>query len=242
MLNDELKLFFGETFWSSIRICNTEMKIRRAFERLSVAYGVKAILIDEAQSMCLLQRNRSPSDHLNSLKCLAEEIGVLIYLFGTYDLLEIWNHSQQLNRRTRLIHIERYNAEIATDRLEYFSILKQLGRCLPLEDGKILSANANYILQITNGVFGEVEALLERARDYAAAVKSVSVTFEHIKLSVYSPSQLQRLKYEIDVGEARIAGKSLRDTKPGSSRETRASPKSMPGRRNPKRDPCGETQ
>lgn len=68
--------FLGEAFWSSIRVPMTETKIRRAFECLAQAVHVQAIFIDEAQSMCLTHVNRSPSDHLESLKILAEKLGI----------------------------------------------------------------------------------------------------------------------------------------------------------------------
>ncbi len=218
------------------------MKIRRAFECLGTALGLKAILIDEGQSMCLTHVNRSPSDHLESLKCLAEEMGILIFIFGTYDVLEIWNHSSQLNRRSHLIHLRRYDQEDETDRAAFYSVLRMFGNTMDLEDFHTLGKHAEEIHDWTYGVVGEVNALFERASILASAEEAKKIAWTHIRQAAYNPAQLKRLADEIAIGEARIRGEKMRPTSSGTTSKV-TPPKGRgrrPGKRNPIRDRCGK--
>jgi len=236
--NSELLEFLSDPLWRSIRLAMTETKIRRAFECLAPVLGLKTLFIDEGQSMCLTHVNRNPSDHLESLKCLAEEVRIQIFIFGTYDLLEIWNHSSQLNRRTHLIHLQRYDGSDEGDRAAFFAILKMLGKTLPLENFRILSEHAKKILEWTHGVFGEVEALLARARINAFAEGRESISWHHIEEAAYNPAQLKRLADEIALGEKRVRGVQ-QQPRVGVSRSGVHMHRKKPGRRNPTRDKCG---
>lgn len=227
--------FLGEPFWDSIRVSMTETKIRRAFECLAQAVHLQAIFVDEAQSMCLTHVNRSPSDHLESLKILAERLGIIIFLFGTYDLLDIWNHSAQLNRRSHLIHLQRYDTDLDADRAAFYSVLRMYSKAIGFEEPATLSKHAETVLAWTFGVFGEVEKLFERARFTALAQGRDGLRWQDIEEAKYTPIQTERLKHEIETGEARVKGEL---PKPAKAAPAKRGSK-HPGRRNPVRDPCG---
>jgi Predicted ATPase involved in cell division len=236
----KLNEFLREPFWKTIRVGMTEPQLRRTFVRQALDRGLKAILIDEAQLMCLTHRHRSPTDYLESLKCLAEELGVLIFFFGTYALLEVWNHSAQLNRRMRLIHMSRYLEDIEEDRKEFYRILKQVGKTLPLASPDMFLKNARFLFQQTWGVFGELDGLLERSRDLAQAMKATNMTFDHVIQSCHTGAQARRLADEITDGEARVRGDVPKDRHVQQSKADKSTKKGrMPGRRNPIRDACG---
>lgn len=234
-MTPEQLTFLGEEFWSSIRVPMTETKIRRAFEYLAIAVHLQAIFVDEAHSMCLTHINRSPSDHLESLKILAEKLGIIIFLFGTYDLLEIWNHSAQLNRRCRLIHLRRYDEDIEEDRNAFFAVLRMYSKAVGFEEPRTLDRHAKDVLVWTLGVFGEVDGLFERAKLAALSRGRHLLRWQDIEAAKYTPVQMERLKREIDIGEARIRGELAR----APSAVPRKRGNSRPGRRNPDRDPCG---
>jgi energy-coupling factor transporter ATP-binding protein EcfA2 len=235
MMTPEQVAFLGEEFWSSIRVSMTETRIRRAFEHLAKAVSIQAIFVDEAQSMCLTHVNRSPSDHLESLKILAERLGVIVFLFGTYDLLEIWNHSAQLNRRCRIIHLRRYDEAIKDDRDAFFAVLRMYSKSLKFEELRTLDRHAKDILAWTLGVFGEVHGLFERAKLCALSQGRDVLNWQDMEAARYTPVQMQRLKHEIDTGEARIRGELPK----GPPVVQRSRGNKRPGRRNPDRDPCG---
>lgn len=234
-MTPEQLAFLREEFWSTIRVPMTEIKIRRAFECLAKAVHVQTIFVDEAQSMCLTHINRSPSDHLESLKIMAERLGIIIFLFGTYDLLEIWNHSAQLNRRCRIIHLRRYNETSKDDRDAFFAVLRMYSKSLKFEELRTLDRHAKDILAWTFGVFGEVHGLFERAKLCALSQGRDVLNWEDMEGARYTPVQMQRLKHEIDTGEARIRGELPKK----SPVVQRSRGNKRPGRRNPDRDPCG---
>lgn len=234
-MTPEQLAFLGEGFWSSIRVPMTETKIRRAFEYLAKAVHVQTIFIDEAQSMCLTHVNRAPSDHLESLKILAEKLEAIIFLFGTYDLLEIWNHSAQLNRRCRLIHLRRYDEDIEEDRNAFFAVLRMYSKALGFEEPCVLNQRAKDILAWTSGVFGEIDGLFERAKLAALAQGRSLLRWDDMEAAKYTPVQMERLRREIDAGEARIRGELVRTMRAVPRRRGNK----RPGRRKPDRDPCG---
>lgn len=230
----EIREFLMQPFWTAIRVSMTEVRIRRAFEHLARAVGLKAILIDEGQSMCLTHLNRSPSDHLESLKCLAEELGIIIFIFGTYDLLEIWNHSAQLNRRTHLIHLARYDAHIDEDREAFFAVLRMYGKALTFKSPQILHKHAEEILEWTCGVFGEIDALFTRANIFAKHESRTGIEWADVAKAKYTAAQMERLRLEIEVGERRVRGEVHKAPAIASQHQSR-----RPGSRNPVRDPRG---
>jgi hypothetical protein len=234
-MTPEQLAFLNEEFWDTVRVGTTETKIRRAFEHLAKAVGVKAIFVDEAQSMCLTHRNRSPSDHLESLKILAEKLGIIIFFFGTYDLLEIWNHSAQLNRRCRLIHLRRYDEGVEEDRDAFFAVLHMYSKTLNLDEPRMLDKHAKDVLSWTLGVFGEVDGLFERANIIALSQGRNSLRWQDIERAKYTPVQMERLRREIEIGEARVRGTLPRLP----SKTLRKASSKRPGRRSPGRDVCG---
>lgn len=238
--NAELQQFLEEPMWRSIRVPMTESRIRRAFECLALAVGLKAVFVDEAQIICRIHLNRDPSDYLESLKILAEQLGIHIYLFGTYQLLEFWNHSSQLNRRSHLINLARYDSEEKDDRQIYFAILKMLGNTQQIDLG-LLSKHAKQIMTWTYGVFGEAKKLLEKAI-IAARTEGADVVSEvHLTRARPTPAQDARLHHEIEMGEAMVRGESYAGTRSSKPVVSKKNAGRRPGRRNPCRDACGTT-
>jgi energy-coupling factor transporter ATP-binding protein EcfA2 len=245
----QIREFLMQPFWTSIRVSMTEGKIRRAFEHLARACKLKAVLIDEGQSMCLTHAGRNPSDHLESLKCLAEQLGIIIFIFGTYDLLEIWNHSAQLNRRTQLIHLARYDGYVDEDRKAFFAVLRMYSRALAFKSPQILGQHAEEILEWTCGVFGEVDALFTKATIFARQESRTAIEWADIANAKYTAAQMERLRFEIEEGERKVRGEVRKV--PGEVRKvsakTRKPPaiaskhrRGHPGSRNPTRDQRGQ--
>lgn len=233
-ISAQMREFLTQPFWTSIRVSMTEGRIRRALEHLGRALRLKAILIDEGQSMCLTQVNRHPSDHLESLKCLAEQLGIIIFIFGTYDLLEIWNHSAQLNRRTHLIHLSRYDAGIDADRESFFAVLRMYDKTLAFKNPQVLRDHAEEILEWTCGVFGEIDALFTRANIFAKHESRTGIEWADVVKAKYTAAQMERLRLEIEVGERRVRGEVHKAPAIASQHQSR-----RPGSRNPVRDPRG---
>lgn len=82
-------------------------------ERLLKAYGVYAIVFDEAQHFAAVRTDAAKEHQLDQLKSLASLSGAPVILFGTYELQQMLDAGEQLHRRTEVIHFEGYGTEPA---------------------------------------------------------------------------------------------------------------------------------
>lgn len=80
-------------------------------ETLLRAYGVYAIVFDEAQHFAAVRTDAAKSHQLDQLKSLASLAEAPVVLFGTYELQQMLDGGEQLHRRTEVIHFEGYGKE-----------------------------------------------------------------------------------------------------------------------------------
>jgi hypothetical protein len=198
--DEALEEFLKDPVFQRLRVDMTEKSIRCAFERVGKARRLRYLLLDEAQLMCKCHLTRDPIDHLESIKMLATEMGLVVILFGTYAMLEIWNQTAQLNRRSATFHIRRYRLEEPADVAEFRNILSRYESEMPVTPG-LLSSLASYIYSATLGIFGEVDRLLFRSEQLAKARGDSLVTEAHIKSSIHTAAQLRTLYREVANGE-----------------------------------------
>lgn len=89
------------------KIRDHEGDMQDAFVAIARAFQVKLILLDEGNMMCLTQRNRTPTDYLEVLRCMAQEIGCVVIIFGSCDLVDMLDYSGQMNRREFIVPMGR---------------------------------------------------------------------------------------------------------------------------------------
>jgi GTPase SAR1 family protein len=177
---------------------SSEPDLRRAFISIAKAVGVKLILIDEANLMCLTQQNRVPTDYLESLRTLAQAVGCRVILFGTVDLLGMIDYSAQLNRRNPRILIERMYFKSKEQRDEFKGFLHCLESELKLSPG-LLVRHAEEIHSYTYGIPGEVVGLVQRADEERLAREATEISWEHLLSSAPLPDVIKRMREEADL-------------------------------------------
>jgi energy-coupling factor transporter ATP-binding protein EcfA2 len=192
------------TSYSSIRVDRSEPSIQRALEKLLVARGITHLLVDEANLMCLNHSNRAPTDHLERLKVLAEELKLTIVLFGTYDMLQMWNHSSPLNRRNDLVHIEPYDVAVAADVREIRRVLGEWLKLMPTESGKTLRAHAKALGVASFGAIGQLSNIVSRAEKFRIARGGDSLCSDDLESAMPHLNQLRRGREEINSGNEAI--------------------------------------
>lgn len=175
-----------------------EPDMRVAFINLARELGVKLIIIDEANLLVLTQNGRVPTDYLESLRRLGDQIGCSILLFGTFDLLELMSYSAQLNRRTFRIHLERFRCDDKVGLGEFLDFLHGVEVDHGLSEGA-LTPNAAAIYAATYGIAGEVVGLVQRAQVVRIGYEESSVKWEHIKLAMHHKSAVDQLRLEADL-------------------------------------------
>jgi GTPase SAR1 family protein len=86
-------------------------KWRSAVESALINRSLDAFYIDEAHHLTMLPSGRKLKDQPETLKSLANLTKVKIIPTGTYDLLPLIDLGDQLCRRSKTIHFQRYHAE-----------------------------------------------------------------------------------------------------------------------------------
>lgn len=192
--------------WLSKNIPNTETDIRSSFEKICRIKGVLYFFIDEAHVIRITHKNRDPSDHVESLKNLAVELGIVIVLFGTFTLLELCNFSSEVNRRGPVVHFSRYT-ENDDDMTEYLLVLEKLGKAFSFCSPDFIRTHFEYLFSVTAGVTGEAHGLFRRARAKAwvrtrkAQIKAVSITLPDLKKAAHPTRRVKKLYFDIALGE-----------------------------------------
>lgn len=241
--------------WCGKHIPNTETNIVQTFENLCNARGVKYFIIDEAHAMRITHTNRDPTDHIESLKNLAMNIGVIVVLMGTYDLLELCDYSSEVGRRADIVHFGRYTTT-PEDLGEYLNVLlnlaEQHGIC-----STVIRENFQYLYSTTLGIIGEANKLFIKSIAIAKTAakqddkKSFRVSFATLKAATPPARVLRKLYFDVRTGEdflepmsdselVKLLGDLKTRRKPATSEpKTRRQSARRPGLRKLKRDTTG---
>lgn len=206
-------------------------------ERLAKAYGLVVLIIDEGQLMCLAPGRHSPSDYVESLRVLAMKAKIRIIIAGTYDMLEVWNYSSHINRRSITVNINRYD-KTKKEMAQFLGVLKgiELQCSLP---SKLLTEHASECYEWSCGVPGEVFSQVMRAKLKWKASDSDIVLWKHFESSKHLPSQLSLLKLEVDAGEAILFAKDSAATEHPHQQVVNSPPKNKRKSRSPIRSAVG---
>lgn len=190
-----LEQFRGEALASEaikleMRRSQPERDMRRAVERLSRERHLRMAFIDEAGSMTYATKGKPPGDHMVSFMCLAEEIPVVLVLFGVPRMRSLWLGNAEIRRRAHMVHIDRYRLQS----IEHFArLIATLGMSLPLVSSSLLTDNIKLVYHATAGVYGELQGFLVRAEECRIRAGSDQITLENLEGAMYSPRDLATL-------------------------------------------------
>jgi hypothetical protein len=222
-----------------------------------------AFFIDEAHHLGKVAGGRKFQDHLDVVKSLANMTATTHVLVGTYELQLLLNLSDQLSRRSRTFHFERYRAG-RPDELEIFqNIIWSFQQRLPFGTQEDLRLHTEYLMELSLGCVGILKCWLVRAADSVFNDGGGTLTLDHLHQHEPSDAEWRSMATALLEGE-----EALRQGAPGieslrlrvreespsvkTDRQTTASPgtepsatnpnrsRLHPGERRPRRDPVGE--
>jgi hypothetical protein len=155
-------------------------KLRYALEQALKHRRPYAVFLDEAQHL-LEMGGLSMQDQMDCLKSIACMTGVLHVLFGTYEMLSLLDLSDQLMRRSAIIHLPRYgksksDKEIFSDTLNTFQLN------MPFHNEPDLLSHWEFFHERTAGCVGILYDWLLAA--YKAALRdstAITLTEKHIE-------------------------------------------------------------
>lgn len=216
---------------------------RRALEIAIVARGTRYLVIDEAQHILRVTRDGSVRSQLDILKSIANLTGVVVLLFGTYELAPLFDSNAQLNRRIQPFHMPRYKATVQSERAAFMSILATYDSILEPLGGPRLVEHGDLLLAGTEGCIGELKKWLTRWLRQCACGSTAGLSVAGLETCRKNPAQLRTLHEEIIEGETAYSGllPTVNASKESAPAPNGASPtaRRKPGKRNPGRDPIG---
>jgi hypothetical protein len=224
-----------------IRLSYSEPHLRIALEKAIEYRKTRYVLLDEAQHLLKASSTLKAVDNLDCIKGLADRTGVVVILFGTFEILPIWNRSAQLNRRLQDIVLHRYYREEEADLLCFEQILESYSQRLPLAQGLSLRDLNEFLYNSTLGIIGEVVRLLIGAYSRMIAANAVTITKDMLQAAAHSPAKLLTLERETLGGEAMLAGPASLSNYPAPTRQEQGKG-GRRGKRNPIRDPVSRRE
>lgn len=176
--------------------------LRTSVERALLHRKTKFLVIDEAAHIIRQTRRNRLEIQLDTLKSLANQAGVQIVLVGSYDLFQLMSLSGQLARRTHVLHLERYRQDVDSDIKAFRACVQKFQDAAPDLWGQNLMPYSDVLHENTLGCVGTLSAVLTRAANLIEKGGGWSV--EHLRTSLLSELQRQRILEEILAGEAAI--------------------------------------
>ena len=189
-----------------IRLTRSEPYLRLALEKAILHRGTRYLLLDEAQHLLKTGSRQKAINNLESIKGLAERTKIIVILFGTFEILPIWNQSAQLNRRLQDVVLHRYRREDEADLIDFEQILESFSRLLPMAKGLSLRDLNEFIHDNTLGIIGEVSRLVVGAYARMVATGAKAITKGMLRDATHSSAKLITLERETLGGEQMLLG------------------------------------
>lgn len=181
-------------------------KWRAAVESALINRSPDAFYIDEAHHLTMLPSGRKLKDQPETLKSLANLTQVKIIPTGTYDLLPLIDLGDQLCRRSKTIHFQRYHAEKATEAKAFKSVVQTFSQYLPLLERADLLAHWEFLYERSLGCVGILKDWLSQTLSGVLDNDEKAVTMTLFDLERYAPSVRQCLVMlkAISIGEQQL--------------------------------------
>ena len=177
-------------------------ELRQALEDALRRYGVRVVIVDEAQHLMQVGTGAKLLDQLDWIKSMTNVTEVLHILLGTYDLLAFRNLSGQASRRSLDIHFARYQCQQEQDRHDFQGVLLALLKQVPLAvDVETLMRHWLYFYERRIGCVGILKDWLVRAVATTLHEGSETLTLACIHEHALSEAQCERMAIEATEGE-----------------------------------------
>lgn len=162
----------------------TASKLRYALEQALVHRNPYAVFFDEAQQLFGFG-GLSLQDHMDCLKSIANMTKVLYVLLGTYEMRSFIDLSDQLMRRSQILHFRRYTKK-GKDKLTFQRVLRSFQINMPFQKEPDLLKHWEFFYDRTLGCIGNLYDWLLQAYKLALEDPNArTLTEEHIAKTVF---------------------------------------------------------
>jgi DNA polymerase III delta prime subunit len=241
----------------------TAAALRSSMEESLKRRRPAAFFIDEAHHLSKVTGMRKFQDHLDVIKSLANTTETLHVLVGTYELQVLLNLSDQLSRRSRTFHFERYRPGHPPDVKVFQNIIWNFQQRLPFSRQQDLRQHSEYLMERSLGCVGILKGWFVRAAGMALEEKAGTLALRHLNRHQLTDAEWRSIATALLEGEESLrdsgaeieslrlrlqeevkAGKASRDKRAApdlqQTSKGQARPPHYPGERRPRRDPIGK--
>jgi GTPase SAR1 family protein len=171
LLNQKINMngqgeMFSDTHFHPVE-GTTADALRRSLEKCIRYRKTRYLIIDEAHHILMVSDPSRLEYQFEMLKSMTIESDITIILIGTYDLLNIRDYSGQLVRRSEILPMNRYDANVEADREEFSSTLEALLNKIPLKITPDFSSYREYFFIKCAGCIGILKDWLTRVYGHA---------------------------------------------------------------------------
>ncbi len=170
--------------------------MRRALVQALTYRAPSALLIDEAQQLAMIAGSRKLQHQMDYIKRLADATRVPAVLVGNYGLCALRNQSAQLGRRTREIHVRRYDATRPRDAANFKDIVLSFQYHLPVAEQPDLLAEWEYLYVRSVGCIGLLKQWMLDALDCAMEQQAGILTRATLERTAPLPSKSKKVLEE----------------------------------------------
>lgn len=160
-----------------------------------------AVLLDETNHFASVTSAKVLFDQTNRLKSFANRSKVLHVCFGTYEVARMALVSGQLARRSDIIHLSRYRADVPADYAAFKSVVRAFQKCLPVVHHLDLRTQAEYLHERSIGCVGVLKEWLIKALAQANGDGRKEIAMKDLEATAMSVTKLRVLLQEATEGE-----------------------------------------
>jgi hypothetical protein len=179
-------------------------KLRYSVEQALIFRDPYGLFLDEAQHL-LEMAGLSFQDQMDCIKSIASMGRTLLVLFGTYEMLDLLDLSDQLMRRSSVIHLRRYGFT-KSDKDTFRNTLHSFQVNLPFPEEPDLLPHTDYFHERTAGCIGILYDWLLAAYKLALKDSSASTLPEEYieKTCPLSERRAEKMNDNITTDEQRL--------------------------------------
>lgn len=136
-----------------LRFQLSEPKLRPIVEECMRRRGALILVLDEAHHCLKVKGEEHRIRILDSLKCLGNVTGIVLVMFGGYELLKYGLDSAHFNGRLRIVRLDRYT-DSKPDVKQFDRLLASLDEIVPMRPGDSLLSMASQLQHGSCGAGG----------------------------------------------------------------------------------------
>lgn len=150
--------------------------------RLLEQIGTKILVIDEIHDM-LAGPEKKRHQVLNAIKSLGNRLKIIIVAVGTERATNVFQSDPQLTNRFRRMLLPKWERVTTPGKIAFKGLLERFEKTLPLWKPSNLSQDkiANKLIIMSEGLLGELSAVLSEACIAAIKSKSERITLDILK-------------------------------------------------------------